>query len=90
MFEPLTLTAEGEDIRAVDHLSSCGVLDTCRGEGIVVQIVDTGVQVDHPDLISNTRRRLSRNLIRGAPGYLQPVHTTIGKPGNTSARHNDI
>ncbi len=80
MFEPLTLTAEGEDIRAVDHLSSCGVLDTCRGEGIVVQIVDTGVQVDHPDLISNTRRRLSRNLIRGAPDIYNPYTPPSGSP----------
>ena len=85
-----TLTIAGEDIRAVDHLASCGVLDTCRGEGIVVLVADGGAQIDHPDLAANTRRRLSRNLIQGAPDVYNPytpppASTALAQPGSSLA-----
>ncbi len=55
------LARAGEDIRAPDYMQACGVLDTCRGEGVVIQIVDRAVQLSHPDLVDNTRLQLSKN-----------------------------
>ena len=85
-----TLTVAGEDIRAIDHLASCGVLDTCRGEGIVVLVADGGAQINHPDLVANTQRRLSRNLIQGAPDVYDPytpppASVAVAQPGSTLA-----
>ena len=60
------LARAGEDIRAPDFRQACGVLDTCRGEGVVIQIVDRSVQLLHPDLVDNTQRQLSKNLSRNA------------------------
>ena len=52
----------GENINLTDPIDRCGVLDTCRGEGIVVGVIDRGVQVRHPDLNANSLRNLSVNL----------------------------
>ena len=60
------IAVAGEDINAIDHLSACGVLDSCRGEGIVVQVVDRAAQLDHPDLRENTRAGKSLNLFEPA------------------------
>ena len=54
-----SLAMAGEDIRAPDPLRVCGVRALCRGEGVVVRIVDGGVQLDHPDLVANTAPALS-------------------------------
>ena len=57
------LAIAGEDIRAPDPLRICGVRGLCRGEGVVVRIVDGGVQLDHPDLLANTVAELSWDTV---------------------------
>ena len=52
----------GEDINLTDPIDRCGVLDTCRGEGVVVRVIDRAAQVSHPDLRANSSQNLSVNL----------------------------
>ena len=76
-----TTSRDGEDIRAVDHLAACGVLDTCRGEDIVVLVADSGAQLSHPDLVGNARQGLSRNLIEGVADVFDPFSEPPFGPG---------
>ena len=58
--EPIALA--GEDIGLTDPLDRCGVLNTCRGESVVVQVIDQAIQISHPEFRQNTSLNLSVNL----------------------------
>lgn len=64
----------GEDINVEPVWQSCGEGNTCRGEGVVVVVVDGGVQIIHEDL--------EPNIVPGSYNYatLQIDPTPIGIP----------
>ena len=43
----------GEDLNVEPAWDQCGTEGTCRGEGVVIAIVDGGTQVKHPDIEAN-------------------------------------
>jgi len=53
----------GEDINLAPLITSCNTEDNCRGEGILVAIVDTGLEISHEDLFSNVAADMSINYL---------------------------
>ena len=64
----LPLAGAGEDIRAPDPNRICGVRAGCRGEGVVVRVIDSGMQETHTDLAPNYSAMLSWNTAMGNSG----------------------
>lgn len=52
----------GIDINVMPVWASCND-DSCRGESVLVAVVDTGVQIRHPDLWMNVRAGASHNYV---------------------------
>lgn len=47
--------AAGEDVDVTPVWAACGALNTCRGEGVRVAVVDSGIDITHEDLKANIR-----------------------------------
>ena len=65
----------GEDINIE------GAWDLATGRGVQIGIVDTGVQLNHPDLVDNIRTDLAINLGGGGDAYQRPRHGGRGAGG---------
>lgn len=72
----------GVDIQITD------VWDAWRGEGMVIGIVDDGVQGEHPDLAANFSAALSTNLNQGGFNLMYDDHGTR-VAGAAAARGNN-
>ncbi len=55
----------GMDVDVEPVWSACAGASTCRGEGVLVAVVDTGVQILHPDLEANVAPGASHNYLNG-------------------------
>lgn len=57
----------GEDVNVEPAWSAagCGTGNTCRGEGVRVAVVDSGVEIAHEDLQANIATELSHNYVDG-------------------------
>jgi len=53
----------GEDINLAPLLTTCTTGDNCRGEGILVAIVDDGLEIGHEDLFANIAADMSINYL---------------------------
>ena len=62
---------------------------TNKGEGINVAIVDTGVQIDHEDLVDNVHETFNHNYYPDSPGIYDPTRPHGTKvAGLVAARDN--
>ncbi len=55
----------GEDVNVAPAWASCGVGNSCRGEGVRVAVVDTGIDLSHEDLKVNIFPGLSYSYVNG-------------------------
>ncbi len=56
----------GEDINLSPLINNCTTQDNCRGEGILVAIVDTGLEIAHEDLFANIASGMSYNYLNNS------------------------
>ncbi len=68
----------GEDINVEPVWVACGGGNTCRGEGVLIAVVDNGLEIAHEDLAANVATGLSYNYLTSgtdpteAPGDMTP------------------
>src|SRR6266508_512100 len=81
----------GDDDRVFDMQWALDAIDApeawatgARGRGARVAILDTGIDVDHPDLAPNLNLALSRSFIPGLPVAAPPT----GPPSFTAPPHH--
>ncbi len=70
------LGVPGEDINVT------GAWETVTGNGVQIGIVDTGVQLDHPDLVDNIRGDLALFLLGDSDGHGTSVAGIAAGTGN--------
>ena len=66
------------DLWGINLIGAASAWDTSTGAGIVVSVVDTGIDFTHPDLVSNiwtnTRETPSNGIDDDGNGYIDDVH----------------
>lgn len=55
----------GMDINVVPVWDSCSDGDSCRGEAVLIAVVDDGLEIRHPDLWMNVQAGASHNYVTG-------------------------
>ena len=55
----------GEDIN-VEPVWACAPVNSCRGEGIRIAVVDNGLEIAHEDLVANVASGMSFNYVDGS------------------------
>jgi hypothetical protein len=76
------------DLWGIHKIDAGSAWDTSTGSGIVVAVVDTGIDDTHPDIAANVSTKLDWNYITNAPGAIDDnghgthVSGTIAAVGN--------
>jgi len=56
----------GEDINVKPLINACNNQNDCRGEGILIAIVDNGLEIGHEDLFANIATNMSFNYLNNS------------------------
>jgi len=83
----------GEDINLKPLINTCTTQNNCRGEGVLVAIVDDGLEIGHEDLFANIATNMSFNYLNNStdPSPIGPDWAMHGTSvaGIVAARDNN-
>jgi subtilisin family serine protease len=69
----------GEDIDVIDVWQGIGLDQEYTGEGVLVAVIDNGVQTNHPDLIGNMHPTFAFNALDGTNDVLPDIFDIFGQ-----------
>ena len=75
----------GEDVNVEPAWAACGTGSTCRGEGVLIAVVDEDLEIAHEDLEANIAAGLSHNYVTGSADPSSAPTDTISGHGTMVA-----